>query len=98
VLAPGGDLLLADERTADAFAPGGDLLERFLYGWSIVHCLPATRAEEHVTANGTVLRATTVDAWARAAGFQGASTLDIEDDGWRFYRLRAGDAPIGGRP
>jgi SAM-dependent methyltransferase len=97
VLAPGGALLLADERTADTFAPGGDMLERLLYGWSVLHCLPATRAEDHVTANGTVLRASTVDAWARAAGFDGAAELDIDDDGWRFYRL-AGGVPTGARP
>jgi SAM-dependent methyltransferase len=87
VLADGGAVLIADERTADGFQPDGDPMERFLYGWSIVHCLPATRAETHVTANGTVLRASTLAAWAEAAGFAGATVLDIEDDMWRFYRL-----------
>jgi SAM-dependent methyltransferase len=87
VLADGGAVLIADERTADGFQPDGDPMERFLYGWSIVHCLPATRAETHVTANGTVLRASTLAAWAEAAGFAGATVLDIEDDLWRFYRL-----------
>jgi SAM-dependent methyltransferase len=87
VLADGGAVLVADELTADTFDPDAGPLERFLYGWSTLHCLPATRAEDHVTANGTVLRATTMQAWARAAGFPAVTVLDIEDELWRFYRL-----------
>jgi SAM-dependent methyltransferase len=87
VLAEGGAVLIADELTADAFDPDAGPLERFLYGWSTLHCLPATRAEDHVTANGTVLRPTTLQAWARAAGFPAVTVLDIEDELWRFYRL-----------
>jgi SAM-dependent methyltransferase len=87
VLADGGAVLVADELTAEAFDPDAGPLERFLYGWSTLHCLPATRAEDHVTANGTVLRPATLQAWAQAAGFPTATVLDIEDDLWRFYRL-----------
>ena len=39
-------------------------------------------------ANGTVLRASTMLAWARAAGFTQPEVLDIANDFWRFYRLR----------
>jgi SAM-dependent methyltransferase len=87
VLADGGVVLVADELTADTFDPDAGPLERFLYGWSTLHCLPATRAEDHVTANGTVLRPATLEAWARAAGFPTVTVLDIEDELWRFYRL-----------
>lgn len=87
LLRDGGAVLVADERTADVFTPDGDPIERFAYGCSVLHCLPATRAEEHVTAHGTVLRSSTVRAWAREAGFDGAEVLDIHDDFWRFYRL-----------
>jgi hypothetical protein len=52
-----------------------------------LHCLPATRAEDHVTANGTVLRPATLQAWASAAGFPTATVPGIDDDLWRFYRL-----------
>jgi hypothetical protein len=38
-----------------------------MYGWSVLHCLPATVAEHPVEANGTVLRAPTVARWAAAA-------------------------------
>jgi SAM-dependent methyltransferase len=87
LLADGGAVLIADERAADAFTPDGDPMERFLYGWSVLHCLPATRAEEHVVSSGSVLRASTVAEWAAAAGFPATTVLDIEDDMWRFYRL-----------
>lgn len=72
---------------ADEFTPEGDLIERFNYGWSVAHCLPATMAENPVEANGTVLRPSTVRRWAAEAGFStttswtsttrsGASTAD----------------------
>jgi hypothetical protein len=51
---------------ADAFTAPGDLVERFMYGWSVLHCLPATLAERPVGATGTVLRAPTVARWAAA--------------------------------
>jgi SAM-dependent methyltransferase len=87
VRSEGGAVLVADQLTRDRFVADGDELERFQYGCSVLHCLPATRAEEHVVAHGTVLRPATVDAWARAAGLPGATVLDIEDPFWRFYRL-----------
>lgn len=87
VLAPGGAVLVADERTADAFAPDGDLIERFFYGWSVTHCLPATMAEDPVVASGTVLREATVREWADAAGLATTTVLGVDNDFWRFYRL-----------
>jgi SAM-dependent methyltransferase len=89
LLAPGGSVLVADERVADRFTAPGDPLERFMYGWSILHCLPATLAERPVEATGTVLRAPTVARWAAAAGFTGFEVLPIDNPFWRFYRLHA---------
>ncbi|MGZ4632722.1 MAG: class I SAM-dependent methyltransferase [Actinomycetes bacterium] len=83
----GGTVLVADERVADEFSPDGDLIERFNYGWSVTHCLPATMAESPVEANGTALRASTVRRWAAEAGFAGVRELDIDNPFWRFYRL-----------
>ena len=88
VLAEGGSLLVADERVADAFTAPGDATERLMYGWSILHCLPATLAEDPVQATGTVLRAPTLAGWAAAAGFTGFEVLPINNPFWRFYRLR----------
>jgi ubiquinone/menaquinone biosynthesis C-methylase UbiE len=86
VLAPGGAVLLADERVSDEFsAPAGEV-DRLMYAASVLHCLPATMAESQTTANGTVLRASTVRRWAEAAGFT-VRELPIENLLWRFYRL-----------
>lgn len=87
VLAPGGAVLVADERVADTFGPGADLVERLNYAYSVLHCLPATLAESPVEANGTVLRAPTVRRWAASAGLE-CEVLPIENDFWRFYLLR----------
>jgi ubiquinone/menaquinone biosynthesis C-methylase UbiE len=87
LLADDGSVLVADERVADAFATPGDPLERFMYGWSILHCLPATLAERPLEATGTVLRAPTVARWAATAGFTGFEVLPIDNPFWRFYRM-----------
>lgn len=86
-LRDGGAVLIADQLTRDRYAADGDLLERFQYGCSVLHCLPATRAEDHVVAHGTVIRTSTVAQWANDAGFAGVEVLEIEDPFWRFYRL-----------
>jgi SAM-dependent methyltransferase len=87
-LADGGSVLVADERVADTFTAPGDATERLMYGWSILHCLPATLAEDPVEATGTVLRAPTLARWAAAAGFTDFEVLAIDNPFWRFYRLR----------
>lgn len=86
-LAPDGVVLVADERVADRFTAPGDATERFMYGWSVLHCLPATMAESPVIANGTVLREPTLREWADQAGYRSIQVLDIDNDFWRFYRL-----------
>jgi SAM-dependent methyltransferase len=86
-LSEGGSVLIADERVADSFSAPGDLTERLMYGWSILHCLPATLAEGSPEANGTVLRAPTVAGWAAEAGFADCQILPIENPFWRFYWL-----------
>lgn len=86
-LAPGGTVLIGDERVADDLAAPGELLERFQFGWSVLHCLPATLAENPVEANGTMLRASTVHRWAAEAGFARSDVAPIDNDFWRFYTL-----------
>jgi ubiquinone/menaquinone biosynthesis C-methylase UbiE len=88
-LAAGAPLLVGDERVAAAFTAPGDEVERFMYAWSVLHCLPATLAESPKIAHGTVLRADTVQAWGYEAGFSRVDVLPIANDFWRFYRLEA---------
>ena len=82
-----GSVLVADMRVADELTPDGDLVERLSFAASVLHCLPATKAEEGHVAHGTVLRAPTVHRWAHEAGFAGMDELDVEHLFWRFYRL-----------
>jgi SAM-dependent methyltransferase len=86
-LADGGTLLVADERVADEFTATPGDVERMQYGFSVLHCLPATMAEDPVEAAGTVLRAPTVQRWAAEAGFASCTQLAVDHDFWRFYRM-----------
>ena len=86
-LALGGAVLIADERVAEQFIAPGDPVERMMYGWSVVHCLPVAMAEQPSEAIGTAIRPDTVRRCARDAGFAGCEVLPIDSPLFRFYRL-----------
>jgi len=88
-LAPRGSLVIADEAVAEEFSAPGSELERFMYGWSVSHCLPAAMAEQPSAALGTVLRPSTVRALATEAGFSKFEVSDVDAGFFRIYRLRA---------
>jgi hypothetical protein len=67
----------------------GDDMERTMYGWSILHCLPVGMVEQPSAATGTVMRASTLREYARAAGFREVEILPVEHPAFRLYRLRA---------
>jgi 2-polyprenyl-3-methyl-5-hydroxy-6-metoxy-1,4-benzoquinol methylase len=87
LVAPGGAVLVADERVAEAFSAPGDERERFMYGWSVLHCLPVGRVDPPALGTGTVMRPETLRRYARDAGFSGVEILPLEHDFWHFYRL-----------
>jgi SAM-dependent methyltransferase len=87
-LAPGGSLIVVDERVAESFAAPGDDVERFMYGWSITTCLPDGRSRQPSVATGTVMRPDTLRAYASEAGYSAVEILPIENDFFRFYQLR----------
>ncbi len=87
LLAEGGSVIIADERVAEKFAAPGDDVERLMYGWSVLHCLPVGMAEQPSAATGTAMRPETLRRYAAGAGFQDVEVLPIENDFWRFYRL-----------
>lgn len=89
MVGPGGTVLIGDERVADSFTAPGDVIERLMYGASVMHCLPVGMADEPSAATGTVMRTDTLRAYAHEAGFQSVEVLPIENDVWRFYRLTA---------
>lgn len=84
---PNGAVLIGDEKVAERFTAPGDEVERLNYAFSVLHCLPATRAEGTLVEAGTVLRPGTVLAYAEDAGFAHAEVLPVDHDLWRFYRL-----------
>ena len=88
-LVDGGSLIAVDERVAETFSAPGDELERFMYGWSLTTCLPDGRSREPTVATGTVMRPGTLRRYAADAGFASVEILPIENDFFRFYRLRA---------
>jgi 2-polyprenyl-3-methyl-5-hydroxy-6-metoxy-1,4-benzoquinol methylase len=82
----GGTLLVMDERAADSFAQSDGPIEAFLYGASVLHCLPVGMAEQPSAGTGTVMRVDTMRAYATDAGFAEVTVLPIEHDLFRFYR------------
>lgn len=88
-MAPAGAVLIADERVAEEFSAPGDELERFMYGWSALHCLPVGMVDPPAVGTGTVMRPATLRRYANEAGFNKVEILPIEHDFWRFYRLFA---------
>ncbi len=87
LLAPGGAVLVADERVDVTFTAPSDGPDRLFYGFSVVACLPNGRVDTPSVATGTVIRPATLEAYAMAAGFTTVTILPTEHDAFRFYRL-----------
>lgn len=86
--APGGVTIVMDEAVQPEFAAPGDELERFMYGVSLVVCLPDGMSSQPSAATGTVMREGTLRRYAQQAGFSDVEVLPIEDFAFfRFYRL-----------
>ena len=83
-----GFVLVMDERVAEAFPGRGDEVERLMYGFSNFICLPDGLSHQPSVGTGTVMRPETLTSYARQAGFEEAEILPIDNDLWRFYRLR----------
>lgn len=82
-----GPVIVMDERAADTFTAPADSVERFLYGASVLHCLPVGMVEQPSAGTGTVMRPDTVRRYAKEAGFATTQVLPIEHDLFRFYRM-----------
>ena len=87
-LRPDGIAVVMDEAVADTFAAPGDEVERAMYGYSLLMCLPDSLSTPGSIATGTVMRRATLERYAREAGFSGVSVLPIEGfAAFRFYLL-----------
>jgi 2-polyprenyl-3-methyl-5-hydroxy-6-metoxy-1,4-benzoquinol methylase len=87
LLAPGGTVLVADERVAESFTAPADESERLFYAYSVVACLANGLVDQPSVGTGTVLRPAALEAIAREAGFSRFTILPTEHDSFRFYRL-----------
>jgi SAM-dependent methyltransferase len=84
-----GAVLIMDERAGDFFNPDDDGIEWFLYGFSVLHCLPVGMVDTPSAATGTVMRPGILRGYARQAGFSDIEILPIENDFFYVYRLVA---------
>ncbi len=87
LLAPGGCAIVADEGVAETFTAPGDEIERAMYGYSVLFCLPNTRAVAGSVGTGTVIRPAAMRRYALGAGFSQVDVLPIHNDVFRLYRL-----------
>ncbi len=87
-LGPEGVVLVADEPCGEAFAGAADEEERRHYGYSLLHCLPASMTEPGSAATGTLIRPDIVRRYARDAGFSSVEVLPVESVAFRLYLLR----------
>lgn len=88
ILAPGGSVLVMDERVAPEFGGPASDVERLLYGFSSMLCLVNSMAEQPSAATGTVFREPILRRYASEAGFTSVGVLPIEHDFFRFYLLK----------
>ena len=87
LLAPGGALLVVDERVNETFVAPGDEIERVMYDYSVLFCLPNGMAEPGSVGTGTVLRPAALEKLAADAGFGSVTILPVDHPTFRFYRL-----------
>lgn len=85
---PQGVVLVVDEKVADELTIPGDDLEKLMYGYSTLVCLPDGMSGNPTGATGTVMRRPILERYAREAGFGDVEVLPVEHDIFRFYRLR----------
>jgi SAM-dependent methyltransferase len=83
-----GAVIIMDERVEETFTPEGNEVERFMYGCSVLHCLPVGMADGPSACTGTVMRPPTLRRYAHEAGFRDMEVLPIDNFFFRFYRLR----------
>jgi len=86
-LAPGGCVIVMDERADDTLTTPGDEVQRFLAAASVVWCTPQGRVDEDSDVVGTMLRTGHLRHLAEHAGFSAVDVLPIDHPFWRFYRL-----------
>jgi hypothetical protein len=78
-----------DEAVAEEFTAPGDDVDRLMYGYSLLCCLPDGRSHGPSAATGTVMRPATLRRYAQEAGFADVEVLPIDAGFFRVYQLVA---------
>lgn len=81
-----GVAVIMDEAVGDQFSGAGDDIERLMYGFSLLICLPDGLSSAPSVGTGTVMRPSTLKSYADQAGFGGFKPL-TEAGFFRFYEL-----------
>jgi SAM-dependent methyltransferase len=83
-----GLVVVMDEAVGEAFTGEGDDVEKLMYGFSLLVCLPDGLSSRPSVGTGTVLRPSILKSYAEHAGFTGFRSL-TEAGFFRFYELTA---------
>jgi hypothetical protein len=83
-----GTVIVMDEAVQPEFTAPGDDVERLMYGFSTLVCLPDGMSHPGSVGTGTVMRPSVFEGYAKEAGFRGVEILPIDGGFWRFYRLQ----------
>ncbi len=83
----GGFVLVMDARVDETLRSPAGVNDRYAYAWSVLSCLPTGLADAPSAATGAVMRQSTLERYAREAGFGTVDPLPIEHERWRFHRL-----------
>ena len=86
-LAPGGVVVVMDERVGETPPPPGDAIETFFATASVLWCLPQSRAVPNCQATGTVMRPEMLRTLAERAGYSAVDVLPVDHPFFRFYHL-----------
>ncbi|HTF08331.1 MAG TPA: methyltransferase domain-containing protein [Asanoa sp.] len=85
---PGAPVVVMDEAVGESFLAPGDDIERLMYGFSTLICLPDSMSHPGSVGTGTVMRPETLRGYAQQAGFADLEVLPIDDFAFfRFYHL-----------
>jgi SAM-dependent methyltransferase len=87
ILAPDGTVLVADEAVGENLEENRNFMGRFMYNFSVLHCLPQALIFPDAAGTGTVMGESTFRGYAEEAGFSKVDVLPIENPFWRFYHL-----------
>ena len=86
-LAPGGSVIVMDERADEVLTAPGDEVQRFLAAASTIWCTPQGLVDEDSDVVGAIMRPDQLRHLAGHAGYGTVDVLPIEHPFWRFYRL-----------